>query len=122
MDEYIEYLPNFARYLEEDDMNKVSLMASDDHIYALPRFAPDMRQYKWTPIIRQDYLDELNIPRPTTYKELFAALRQIKQAHPETVGIVNRESMTFIAAFGVGYNTSDSMFYNVEMTNLSLDH
>lgn len=112
LDEYFDYLPNFVKYLEEDETNKISAMADDGHIYSLPRFAPDKKDYKWTPIIRQDYLDELNIPTPTTYKELFAALRKIKAAHPETVGIVNREKMTFLKAFGVGYNTSDTMFYN----------
>ncbi len=114
VDEYFEYLPNFARYLEDDKTAEVSLTAGDDHIYALPRFAPDVKQYKWTPIIRQDYLDEQNIPTPTTYKELFAALRQIKEAHPDIVGIVNRETMTFLTAYGVGYNTAEGMFYNVE--------
>ncbi len=113
IDEYMEYLPNFERYLEEDEANRVAITADDGHIYSLPRFAPDKRDYKWTPIIRQDYLDELNIETPTTYTELFDALRQIKAAHPETVGIVNRDKMDFLAAYGVGYNTNASMFYNV---------
>lgn len=114
LDEYFDYLPNFVKYLEEDETNKISAMADDGHIYALPRFAPGKTDYKWTPIIRQDYLEELNIPTPTTYKELFDALRKIKAAHPDTVGVVNREKMTFLKAFGVGYNTFDTMFYNKE--------
>lgn len=114
IDEYFDYLPNLKKYLDKDKVNMVSAMADDGHIYALPRFAPDKKDYKWTPIIRQDYLDELNIPVPTTYDELFDALRKIKTAHPETVGIVNREKMDFLRAFGVGYNTAPEMFYNKE--------
>ena len=112
IDEYFEYLPNVVKYFEQDKTNEISTMADDGHIYSLPRFAVGKTEYKWAPIIREDYLEELNIPTPTTYKELFAALRQIKAAHPETVGIVNREKMSFLKAYGVGYNTSDTMFYN----------
>lgn len=114
LDEYFEYLPNVVKYLEADKVNMVSAMADDGHIYALPRFAPDKKDYKWAPIIRQDYLEELNIPAPASYKELIDALRQIKAAHPNTVGIVNREKMNFLKAYGVGYNTFDTMFYNKE--------
>lgn len=112
VDEYLDQLPNVKKYFDADKTAQISSTAADGHIYSLPRFAPDKYDYKWAPIVRKDYFDELGLPMPTTYKELFASLKKIKEKHPDVVGIVNREKMTFINAYGVSYNTAPGMFYD----------
>lgn len=112
IDEYLDSMPNFKRYLEKDPQNILALTAGDGHIYSLPRFAKGDTELKWTPMIREDYLEETGLGQPSTYAELYEVLRRIKELHPDTVGMVNCEGTAFLNAYGLGYNTYSGMFYN----------
>lgn len=110
-DEYFDKMPNVLKKIKEDPNIYASLIASDGHIYNLPRFSEKI-QFKSVPMIRKDLVQEVNMEMPKNFDELHNVLKAIKEKHPDMVGMVNRNKMQFLWAYGVHYNTNQNTFYD----------
>lgn len=114
-----EYMPNLKKVLEDNPQYKAMITAPDGHIYSFPWIEQlgsgkeAIQTIGGMPFINKKWLDELNIPMPTTTDELEAALLAFKQNDMAGDGqtipmsfIMNggNEDMGFIlGAFGEGY-------------------
>ncbi|GKX29772.1 sugar ABC transporter substrate-binding protein [Vallitalea longa] len=112
LDEHFDAMPNFEKKVKQDPNIYASLLASDGHIYNLPRFSEKI-QFKSVPIIRKDLVEEVNMEIPKDFDQLHTVLKAIKEKHPDMVGMVNRNKMNFLWAYGVHYNTNQSVFYDI---------
>lgn len=87
--EYVDqYGPNLKSYLGDTlDMGKV-----DGKIYSIP--GKRVYQGRYTSIIRQDWLDELNLKEPETTEEVYETLKAFKEAKPDSIplGFALRQS------------------------------
>ncbi|MEF2247853.1 extracellular solute-binding protein [Paenibacillus sp. IITD108] len=64
LDEYMDQYESF-KMIPEDIRKSVMV---DGKMYGIPRYSPE--NYSLTPMIRRDWLDNLNLKMPTTYEEL----------------------------------------------------
>lgn len=83
-----EHGPNLKSYLGDVlEMGKV-----DGKIYSIP--GKRVYQGRYTSIIRQDWLDELNLQMPATTEETYEVLKAIKAAKPDAIplGFALRQS------------------------------
>lgn len=113
IDEYLDIMPNLQKYLKKDKVAYTSLLASDSHIYGLPKFN-ERQEYMNTPIIRADMLKAVGMENPTTMAELKKVLKAIKKKFPDTLGVVSRSKESAFNAYGIMYNTNSGMMYNKE--------
>lgn len=111
VDEYLDMMPEFRKYLEMDKVVYTSMLANDGHLYSMPKINL-VPEYKYCSIIRSDLVEEVGMEVPTTMEELIEVLAAIKEKHPEIVGAVNADKMNFLQAYGVIYNTNNDMFYD----------
>lgn len=85
-------------------------MRVNGKIYAIPRYFPV--RYITVPIIRQDWLDNLNLAMPTSYDELLAVAVAFAQGDPDgngvddTYGIGLAENITWDYAIGAYWSTA----------------
>ncbi len=111
IDEYLDQMPNFKAKLMEDPNVYASLVASDGHIYNMPRFSEQIT-YKSVPLIRADMVEAVGKEMPTTWDELIDVLAAIKEKFPDTIGMINRGKMNCLWGHGVHYGTNKTMFYD----------
>ena len=111
IDEYLDQMPNLKAKLMEDPNVYASLVASDGHIYNMPRFS-DQITYKSVPLIRADMVEAVGKEMPTTWDELIDVLAAIKEKFPDSVGMINRGKMNCLWGHGVHYGTDKGMFYD----------
>lgn len=93
-----EYMPNFARVLEEHPEVKGAITAPDGNIYSLPfvRFDGLTGQIPSNMFINQQWLDRLGLTAPTTIEELETVLTAFKEQDANGNGDPNDEiPMTF---------------------------
>lgn len=114
-----EYMPNLKKVLDENPQYREMITAPDGHIYAFPWIEQlgtgkeAIQSIGGMPFINKKWLDELNLPVPSTTEELEAALVAFKENDMAGDGqtipmsfIMNggNEDMGFIlGAFGEGY-------------------
>lgn len=111
VDEYIDNMPNLKKYLDNDKVVYASMLASDGHLYSIPKINL-IPEYKWISMIRADLVEETGKNLPTTMAELIDVLTAIKEKHPEIEGVVSRDKMNFLQSYGIMYNTSIGMYYD----------
>lgn len=112
---YLDRMPNFKKILQE--YPEIQKNRVDGKLYGFPltqKFAAS--QSGQVPMIRVDLLKKLNISTPTNYDELFATLKKLKDAYPETYpyasraanGLTGTENLInpIAFAFGSGYTNS----------------
>lgn len=90
LDEYLDYMPNYKKYLDENPGIKASLTAEDGHIYYLPQTAVT-NNYQPCIMINMEWLNKLNLPVPTTLDEFVEVLRAFKANDMNGDGDVNDE-------------------------------
>lgn len=92
-----EYMPNFARVLEEHPEVKGAITAPDGNIYALPFVRMDglTGQIPSNMFINKKWLERLNLSAPTTIAELETVLTAFKELDPNGNGIADEIPMTF---------------------------
>lgn len=111
IDEQFDKMPNAAKYMKKDKAIYTTMMASDSHIYFIPRFS-EIVDYKQVPMIREDLVKQVNLKTPETFKELYDTLKAIKAKNPNIVGIINRDKINFLNTYGPYFNTDVGMYYN----------
>ena len=67
--EYLDYAPNFKKYLEENPEIAKQIYTADGQICYFPAIGSATTAVSGGYIVRQDYLDQLNMEMPTTVKE-----------------------------------------------------
>lgn len=104
--DYIDLMPNFKDKLEKWDMESEleGLRQEDKKYYVLP----GLHEAVWpdyTLIVRTDIFEKHNIAIPTTWDELYTAMKQLKQEYPDVTPFSDRfkfNSTLNIAATGFG--------------------
>lgn len=107
LNDYInaEKMPNFSKILEGEKAVMASITSADGNVYFLPRVMPAATGYWNGQFIRQDLLDAVNMPVPTTTQELYDVLKAIKEQVPECtapIAMNMSEVKTLVWAWGVG--------------------
>ncbi|WP_194541331.1 ABC transporter substrate-binding protein [Paenibacillus sp. JZ16] len=104
--DYIDLMPNFKDKIEKWDMESEleGLRQEDKKYYVLP----GLHEAVWpdyTLIVRTDIFEKHNIAIPTTWDELYTAMKQLKQEYPDITPFSDRfkfNSTLNIAATGFG--------------------
>lgn len=104
--DFIDLMPNFKDKVEKWDMESEleGLRQEDKKYYVLP----GLHEAVWpdyTLIVRTDIFEKHNIAIPTTWDELYTAMKQLKQEYPDVTPFSDRfkfNSTLNIAATGFG--------------------
>ena len=111
VDEYEGIMPDFQNYVKKDVRAYTSMLADDGHLYVIPKIN-ETPEYMSVPIIRADLVKEAGCEMPKTMEELTLVLEKIKAIHPEITGVVSRNQINSLTAFGVMYKTAMGMIYD----------
>lgn len=98
------YMPNYARLLEERNCRKV-LTYNEDDIYFISEIRKDSNMSVYMgPIMRGDWLDKLKLEAPNTLDELHTVLKAFKEGDPNGDGseVWAMSGITFTGFFPVG--------------------
>ncbi|MGK9219512.1 MULTISPECIES: ABC transporter substrate-binding protein [unclassified Microbacterium] len=124
--DYVEYMPNFQKYVEEWDLGAMveRLKQSDGKYYMLPGLQ-EVSVPVFTLIIRKDVFDEVGAPAPETWEDLRTGLELIKEKYPDSKpladGFEGQSMLNYAAhAFGTqaGWGFGDGTIWNEEKGEL----
>lgn len=73
-----EHAPTIQKLIDENPTYKASITSTDGHVYALTAMQDMGFDSFSTAIIRQDWLDALGLPMPTTIDEFYQTLKAFK--------------------------------------------
>ena len=118
LSQYIdEYAPNFKKILEEYPEVKKLVSTADGKIYHFPQL--NLHEYNLVqmfPMIRQDWLDKLDLQAPTTIDEWYNVLKAFKTGDPngngqaDEIPYVTNNFQTLVRTFAPAFGT-DWEFY-----------
>lgn len=124
LDTHIDsYAPNFKKILEENPEYIRDLRASDGKGYFLP-FIGAVHTFKvW--MVREDWLEKLNIPKPDTLDDWYNMLKAFKEKDPNGNGKADEIPYTtrntkagvlaFMEAYGIsGFEANEQFFIEDE--------
>lgn len=74
LDEYMEHMPNYAKYLEANPDVKATLTATDGHIYYVPQTVV-VKNYQPVMMYNMPWIEKLGIEAPTTLEGFVDMLR-----------------------------------------------
>ncbi|SFS36605.1 extracellular solute-binding protein [Paenibacillus sp. 453mf] len=104
--DYVDLMPNYKDKVEkwglEDELE--GLKQEDGKYYVLPGLHEEVWP-DYTLIVRTDIFEKHNIAIPTTWEELYTALKQLKEEYPDSIPFSDRfkfNSTLNIAATGFG--------------------
>lgn len=101
------YAPNFKRVLEENPEIDKMVKTDSGVYYAFPFIRSEVGRVYGGPIVRKDWLDELELPIPTTIDEWYAMLKAFKEKKGASAPLTLRtlfmgeRTAGFAGAFGV---------------------
>lgn len=78
LDEYLEYMPNFKKYLEDNPSIKASLTTESGHIFYVPQTV-HTQNYQPCIMYNMEWLAALGLEVPTTLDEFVVVLRAFKE-------------------------------------------
>lgn len=102
-----QYAPNFKKFIEENPDIAKQFTADDGSIYCIPGISAEGNDFNGGLMIRQDWLDELQLETPETIEDWTNVLRTFKEkkgaAAPFTAEASNMlvNSVIFSGAYGV---------------------
>ncbi len=102
LDEYMDEMPNFQAFLDENPSIKASLTAEDGHIYYVP-ITVVTNNYQPCAMINMQWLDQAGLEVPTTLDELVEVLRVFKEQDMNGNGDPNDEIPMSIMAEHIPY-------------------
>ena len=84
--DYYDQMPNFMKFIEDNDLQYLieNARQSDGKVYELPVNTKEVKTASKQMFVRKDVFDKNNIPIPTTYDELYEALKKLKEIYPES--------------------------------------
>lgn len=99
--DYIDYMPNLKKALDDLGFLKSYSMYSSTELYALPASITTSGNVStvayYNPFIRRDIMTELGFEKmPETFEELHDLLAAMKAAYPDSYPWINRQTFDFI--------------------------
>ncbi len=92
--DYQQQLPDFYKLVaERPDINNIKV---DGKLYGFPMINWWRVGFGYLPAMRVDLLEKLKVPVPTTFEALLDALKKIKAAYPDTIGVTARNGTKYI--------------------------
>ena len=79
---YFDVMPDFARLVQEITDTQNYLLEGE--LYHFPKFYRYRYRFAWGPVIRGDIMEELGLPMPDSFEELFDVLSAMKEAYPDS--------------------------------------
>lgn len=113
LNDYIEeYAPDYVKYLEENPEVKKMVVSDDGDYLGIPFLRGDRSLLtSYGPIIRQDWLEELNMPMPETMDELYEVLKAFKEKKGAEIPFTGAlSSMTRMGVFSGAYGINRDFF------------
>jgi putative aldouronate transport system substrate-binding protein len=112
LDEIIEkYSPNYARVLGENPETDYSARTVNGNVYSYTfSRESDYLTVLGGPIIRQDWLSDLELPMPETMADWYAALLKFKNEKGALVPLSFAENDLYIGIFCGAYGTKSDFF------------
>jgi len=86
--DYMDQIPNFSKYVQENP--EIKRLYIDGKLYRFPVGVQNHVQLTQAPVIRTDILQKLNLAVPTTFDELYAVLKKMKEAYPDSYPFSSR--------------------------------
>lgn len=77
LDEYMDYMPNYKKFLDANPTIKASLTAEDGHIYYVPQTVVT-ENYQPCLMMNVDWLNKLGLSVPTTVEDFVTVLRAFR--------------------------------------------
>jgi putative aldouronate transport system substrate-binding protein len=122
LSDYAQYMPNFAKYVEEWDLGQmVDYLRQADGKYYMTPGLQEVSVPVFTMLIRKDIFDEVGAGVPETWDELRDALVKIKEKYPDSTpladGFEGQSMLNYAShAFGTvaGWGFGNGTFYNAE--------
>lgn len=120
--DYLDQLPNLKKIIDEWDLADTveDISETDGKFYVLPTMNKTLTGTECFGI-REDIFKKHNIPEPTTYEELYQAMKQLKELYPNSLGTgelyLGQRMMSYVAeAFGTngGYSLPHGYSYNYD--------
>lgn len=106
--EYIEkYSTSYKKYLEENP-DLLPFLSFEGDIYAVATKRPVTSIANHAMWIRQDWLDEVGMEKPTTIEELVAVAKAFKERYPDSAPIVGQNYFDIYSAI---YGAFNNMWY-----------
>lgn len=88
-EDYLDKMPNFKKYLEENQDVADPLRAADGNLYAFPGHGQGCGNRRvW--IYRKDVFDANGLVPPTTPDELYAVCKKLKEIYPDSYPYATR--------------------------------
>ncbi len=109
-----KYAPNFKKIIDTDKELRKDIVTDEGNIWGLPMIDETAQTAFTGPIIRKDWMDELNLEEPETMDEWYQVLKKIKTEKNVEVPFIIPVSgipgdCAFIGAYGV-----NSDFYKID--------
>ncbi|MBB3113367.1 putative aldouronate transport system substrate-binding protein [Paenibacillus phyllosphaerae] len=106
-----QYAPNYKKLLDEHPEIKKQVMLDDGTIAKFPQVNLDLRRNAWSGLmIRQDWLDQVGLPMPSTIDEWYAALKAFKDNDmngngdkEDEIPLGDQNGMGSVSAFSTAY-------------------
>ncbi|WP_158299397.1 extracellular solute-binding protein [Paenibacillus antri] len=114
LSDHMDALSEYRKWWTDEEWNVVTQFAQnpDGKLYYLP--AKNYRSHSKAWIYRKDVFDALGLKFPETLDELYAALKAIKAAYPDSVPISNRGKDGVIGIAVNAYRLPGDMWYGFE--------
>ncbi|WP_409347304.1 extracellular solute-binding protein [Paenibacillus sp. MBLB4367] len=112
--EYKDQMPNFKKWMEKYPKVTESFLSSDGKLYLFPNegFGETNRTI-W--LYREDIFKKNNLKPPTTYDELYAVGKKLKELYPASYPFSFRFGMTAMLNMAPNFSTSEA-YYTDEKT------
>ncbi len=117
-----EYMPNYKALRESNDVYRRGSITDEGNMVLINGFFDEGNVIEYGPVIRQDWLDQLNLPMPETYDELEETLTMFKnQLGAQAPMFLNKAGSIMgnylSAGFGVAAcDVQDTIYINVDGT------
>ncbi len=112
--DYLDIMPYFKALLEENpDFKKLYM---NDKLYYIPVMSRYTNRMGRLPMIRQDLLAETGMDAPSTFDELYDVLAAIKEKHPDTWPMANRNGTgNLFTCFAYSMNSGYGIYYDPDV-------
>ena len=101
--EYAEYMPDYMNSLFQDIDTVAAAYSTEYHLTAFYGIFDPNAKADYGPVLRQDWLEEQNLPSPETYDELHDVLTAFRDAYGATLWITSYGGVPGDLSGGYGF-------------------
>ncbi|WP_135552981.1 extracellular solute-binding protein [Paenibacillus cymbidii] len=111
--DYLDQMPNLQKVITDNP--EIKRLYIDGKLYGFPIAVQNNLQYAKALLIRTDILQKLNLAVPTTFDELYAVLKKMKEAYPDSYPFSSRGLGAFLDAFAFGMGGGLGIYYDPDV-------